>query len=142
MIWKKGIGQPAMARRVLNSAFEYIYIFSNEATRAIGKKDFRGTIANIFELSSNAGKQYADIHKATFRVELPEMFINWFVETSVYEPFAGTGTTLIACEKHKKNCFSMELDPRYCDVIIKRWQDFTGKQATLESTGETYGSNT
>ena len=34
----------------------------------------------------------------------------------------------------------MELDPRYCDVIIKRWQEYTGKQATLESTGETYNS--
>ncbi|GAG09417.1 unnamed protein product, partial [marine sediment metagenome] len=87
IIWNKGKGQPAMARKVLNSAFEYIYVFSNEATRAIGKKDFRGTIANIFELNPNKGKEYAKIHKATFRVELPEMFIDWFVESSVYEPF-------------------------------------------------------
>lgn len=134
MIWKKGFGQPAMARRVLNSAFEFIYIFSNEATRAIGKKDFRGTIPNVFELSPNAGKEFAKIHKATFRVELPEMFIEWFVETSVYEPFGGTGTTLIACEKHNKTCYIMELDPLYCDVIIKRWEDFTGKKAELLSS--------
>jgi DNA modification methylase len=131
MIWKKGAGQPAMARRVLNSAFEFIYIFSNEGTRAIGKKDFRGTIPNVFELSPNAGKEFAKIHKATFRVELPEMFIEWFVETSVYEPFCGTGTTLIACEKASKKCYGMELEPIYCDVIIKRWEDFTGKKAVL-----------
>lgn len=140
MIWKKGQGQPAMARRVLNSAFEYIYVFSNDATRAIGKKDFRGTIPNIFELSPNSGKEFASIHKATFRVELPLMFIDWFVESSVYEPFAGTGTTLIACEKRSKSCFAMELDPKYCDVIVKRWQEFTGKQATLEATGENFPS--
>ncbi len=138
MIWKKGSGQPAMARRVLNSAFEYIYVFSNDATRAIGKKDFRGTIPNIFELSPNAGKAYANIHKATFRVELPLMFIDWFVESSVYEPFAGTGTTLIACEKRSKICYSMELDPKYCDVIVQRWQEFTGQTATLEANGNPF----
>ena len=138
MIWKKGVGQPAMARRVLNSAFEYIYIFSNNASRAIGMKDFRGTIPNIFELSPNAVKEFAKIHKATFRLELPELFINWFVETSVYDPFGGTGTTLIACQKSNKSCSTMELDEKYCDVIINRWQDFTGKEATHAESGKTY----
>jgi len=138
IIWKKGSGQPAMARRVLNSAFEYIHIFSNDATRAIGKKDFRGTIPNIFELSPNAGKEFAKVHKATFRVELPEMFIEWFVETSLYDPFLGTGTTLIAAEKHNKNCYGIELDEKYCDVIINRWQNFTGKEVVHSESGKTY----
>ena len=138
IIWNKGKGQPAMARKVLNSAFEYIYVFSNEATRAIGKKDFRGTIPNIFELSPNAGKEFAKIHKATFRVELPEMFIDWFVESSVYEPFNGTGTTLIACEKRNKKGFGMELDPAYIDVTIKRWESFTGQKATHTASGKSY----
>ena len=52
--------------------------------------------------------------------------------------FGGSGSTLIACEKTKRICRMVELDPKYCDVIIKRWQDYTGKEATLESTGETY----
>jgi DNA modification methylase len=56
----------------------------------------------------------------------------------VLDSFAGSGTTAIACEKHGRNARLMELDPRYCDVIIKRWQDFTGQQATLEATGQTY----
>ena len=140
MIWKKGIGQPAMARRVLNSAFEYVYIFSNDSTRAIGKKDFRGTVPNIFDLSPNSGKEFSKIHKATFRVELPEMFIEWFVETSVYDPFSGTGSTLIACEKRNKTCYAMELDERYVDVIIKRWQEFTGKKAIHADTGLEFNS--
>ena len=57
---------------------------------------------------------------------------------AVYEPFCGSGTTLIACEKSGRCCLAMELDPKYCDVIVKRWQDFTGQEATLEATGETY----
>jgi site-specific DNA-methyltransferase (adenine-specific) len=56
----------------------------------------------------------------------------------VLDSFAGSGTTAIACEKHGRNARLMELDPKYCDVIIKRWQDFTGQQATLEATGQTY----
>lgn len=57
----------------------------------------------------------------------------------VLDSFAGSGTTAIACEKHGRNARLMELDPKYCDVIIKRWQEFTGKEATLEATGQTYG---
>ena len=139
IIWNKGNAQPAMARRVLNSAFEYIHIFSNEATRAIGKRDFRGTISNIFELNSRAGKEFSKIHKATFRVELPVMFLENFTESSCLDPFNGTGTTLIACEKKNRNYFGMELDPVYCDVTIKRYMDYTGRDdVTLESTGQKY----
>jgi DNA modification methylase len=56
----------------------------------------------------------------------------------VYDPFGGSGTTLIACEKSNRYCLMNELDPHYVDLIIKRWQKFTGKRATLESTGETF----
>lgn len=48
--------------------------------------------------------------------------------------FGGSGSTLIACEKTGRNCYMMELDPKYCDVIIKRWEDFTGKKAELLSS--------
>lgn len=56
----------------------------------------------------------------------------------VYEPFCGSGTTLIACEKEGRICRAMELDPKYCDVIVRRWQDFTGQQATLDGHGSTF----
>lgn len=56
----------------------------------------------------------------------------------VSDLFGGSGSTLIACEKTARDCRMMELDPKYCDVIIKRWQDFTGNQAALEATGQTY----
>jgi DNA modification methylase len=57
---------------------------------------------------------------------------------TVLDVFGGSGSTLIACEKTGRESRLMELDPKYCDVIVKRWQEFTGKQATLESTGQTY----
>lgn len=56
----------------------------------------------------------------------------------VLDLFGGSGTTVIACEKSNRHARLMELDPKYCDVIIKRWQDFTGKQALLQSTGEAF----
>ena len=56
----------------------------------------------------------------------------------VLDSFGGSGTTAIACQKHGRMARLMELDPRYCDVIVRRWQDFTGQQATLEATGETF----
>jgi DNA modification methylase len=49
----------------------------------------------------------------------------------IYEPFCGSGTTLIAAETVGRRCFAIELDPAYCDVIVRRWQEFTGKPAVL-----------
>lgn len=60
-------------------------------------------------------------------------FDNYGKPTTVLDLFGGSGSTLIACEETNKNCLMMELDPKYCDVIVKRWEDFTGKKATLLS---------
>ena len=57
---------------------------------------------------------------------------------AVYEPFSGSGTTIIAGEMEGRSIFAMELSPAYVDVAIKRWQEFTGKEATLESDGRTF----
>jgi len=56
----------------------------------------------------------------------------------VYDPFLGSGTTLIAAEQLGRTCYGMEISPAYCDVIVRRWQDFTGKDATLASSGEKF----
>jgi DNA modification methylase len=79
----------------------------------------------------------------------PVALVDWFMDyfslqdaVNVVDLYGGSGATLLSCDKHNKKCYMMELDPKYCDVIVKRWQDFTGKQATLELTGETYGSHT
>jgi DNA modification methylase len=56
----------------------------------------------------------------------------------VYEPFLGSGTTLAAAQVTERICFGLELDPKYCDVVIQRWQDLTGKKATLDGDGATF----
>lgn len=55
----------------------------------------------------------------------------------VYEPFAGSGTTIIAAETVGRQCAAIEIDPRYCDVIVRRWEDFTGSPASLDG-GRTF----
>ena len=56
----------------------------------------------------------------------------------VSDLFGGSGSTLVACEKTGRHARLMELDPKYCDVIVRRWQDYTGKAATLEADGRTF----
>lgn len=57
---------------------------------------------------------------------------------AVYEPFSGSGTTIIAGEMTGRHIYAVELNPAYVDVAVKRWQDFTGQQAVLESDGRTF----
>jgi DNA modification methylase len=57
---------------------------------------------------------------------------------TVFEPFSGSGTTIIACEQLGRKCYAVEIEPRYVDVAVKRWQNLTGKAATLEGDGRTF----
>jgi DNA modification methylase len=56
----------------------------------------------------------------------------------VYDPFLGSGTTLAAAELTERVCYGMELDPKYVDVVVKRWQTLAGHQATLDGDGRTF----
>ncbi len=79
------------------------------------------------------------LHTTQKPVELLERLlkITPWVET-VADPFIGSGSTMIACEKRGISCKGADLDPAYVDVSVRRWQDFTGRDATLEATGETF----
>ena len=57
---------------------------------------------------------------------------------AIYEPFSGSGTTIIACEKEARIALAIELEPAYVDVAVTRWQDFTGKQAVLDGDGRSF----
>jgi DNA modification methylase len=74
-----------------------------------------------------------DLHPTMKPVELVEKAIldGSQINAIVLDLFGGSGTTLIACEKNNRKARLMELDPKYCDVIIKRWEDFTGQKAVL-----------
>jgi DNA modification methylase len=93
-------------------------------------RDFRelGTIVR-----TDVDKTHEIDHPAKFPVEFAEAYIEACtdINQNVYEPFGGSGSTLIACEKTNRRCFMMELDPHYCDVIIARWEKYTGKKAEL-----------
>ena len=69
-------------------------------------------------------------HPAMYPIGLPVEYIRSF-NGDIYDPFGGSGSTLIACEKLGRRCFMMEIDEHYCDVIINRWENYTGKEALL-----------
>jgi DNA modification methylase len=70
-------------------------------------------------------------HSAIFPVKLPAFFLKLTTDVgdTVYEPFCGSGTTIIAAEQLGRNCYGMELSPSYCDLAIRRWEKFTGGKA-------------
>lgn len=80
------------------------------------------------------------VHPTQKPVALAVWAFGEFIPSSaiVFDPFLGSGSTLIACEKTSRTCLGMELSPAYCDVIIKRWQTFTGRQATREGDGRLF----
>ena len=79
------------------------------------------------------------VHPTQKPVALAEWSFDYFKEVStVLDLFGGSGSTLIACEKTNRTCYMMEFEPHYCDVIVKRWEDFTGKKASLVENGKTF----
>ena len=82
----------------------------------------------------------AKVHPTMKPVELCQRAIENSSDVNgvVLDLFGGSGSTLIACEKTNRDCRMMELDPKYCDVIVKRWCEFTGKDATLEANGKSF----
>lgn len=138
--WKKKTVAPHIQKGVINNVVEFILCFGDGKRKFTNPQFGQGTYWNVIEGGNASGNEYSDIHKATFPVYLPENIITNFTGRNaiVIDCFGGTGTTLIACEKTNRDCRMMELDPKYCDVIVKRWQDFTGNDAIYEPTGQTY----
>ena len=132
--WKKSSTIPFKGS--LMRDWEPIYVLSTNK-QSLNTKN---VTSNFWQVSNTNAQQ--ENHKACFPVELPEKGIALVnVNTGIiFEPFCGSGTTVIAAEKTERNCYGMELDPKYVDVIVKRWQEFTGKQATLEATGATFAA--
>ena len=130
IIWDKKKAPPQMQSNVLNNQFEFVFIFGGQS-RAIPYANFHGNINNIITLTTGVN-EYADIHRAVFPIAFPAELLKIASEAkSVIDVFGGTGTTLIACEQLDRICYMCELDPRYCDIIIDRWEQFTGREAVL-----------
>jgi DNA modification methylase len=122
-IWDKGHGAPAMAENVMTSAWEYMFFISSKdkASRAIPNAKFRGTIPNIYRGKPNRNNEFSHVHAATFPIDLPEWVLQFTKESNIIlDQFSGTGTTMVAAHQLKRKCYGMELDPKYCQVIVDR----------------------
>ena len=108
------------------------YRFQHELCVFAGEVESR-SVSDVWEF----GRDTSSLHPTIKPVDL----VCYGLENSsksgdeILDLFGGSGSTLIACEKTNRDCRMMELDPKYCDVIVKRWCEFTGKDATLESDG-------
>ena len=133
LVWKKDkclpLGNPTQSGCV-NHLCEFIFCFNEKGNRAFNNPQWKqGTQTNIIETVNATGNSYAKIHGATFPIDLPSYIIQNFSKYSVLDLFGGTGTTLIAAEQLHRQCYMMELDPYYCQVIINRWEEYTGRKA-------------
>lgn len=92
----------------------------------------------VWDIGKDKASDY--VHPTQKPVALTEQALSDFTSKcqKVLDLFGGSGSTLIACERQHRQCRMMELDPAYCDVIVKRWEDFTGKKAMLEKTKEAF----
>lgn len=129
--WKKNSVAPHIIPGIINNMVEMIICFGNGKRKFLNAQFNQGTYFNVIEGSSAGQNEFASVHKATFPVYLPENIISNFSKKDdiVIDCFLGTGTSLIACEKLSRKCYGIELDPTYCDIVIQRWEDFTGKKA-------------
>jgi DNA modification methylase len=137
--WDKGHAAPPMASGVLASRYEWMIGMGKlESSRAFPLSSWRGTIQSVYEAPPQRDNQFAEIHAATMPVHVPSWIMGTLCDQtkSVYEPFCGTGTTLIAAEQLGRKCYGMEISPAYCDVIVKRWETLTGKKAVLDGKTE------
>lgn len=136
LVWNKNnaitLGMPSH-RGLVSHICELIFCFNRKGNRAFSHPQWPiATMNNRIDTPYNSGNEYSTQHAAAFPIELPAYVIRNFTESSILDLFGGTGTTLIAAEQLDRKCYMMELDPHYCDLIIKRWEDQTHQKATIE----------
>ena len=135
-IWDKGRAQPVMARNVLNGRFEFVLFLTRRRSkdrtpRTLFTADFRGTVSNVYTAPPQQHNPYHALHAATFPLHLPLWLMQTFDSAggAVFDPFLGTGTTLMAAEQLGRTCCGMEIEPAYCDVVLQRWEQVTARCA-------------
>ncbi len=93
---------------------------------------------NVWHGMIREGESGPRCHPTQKPVKLTADTMGLFDGSTVADPFLGSGTTLIAAEQLGRTCYGIEIEPRYVDVVIRRWQQLTGEKATLESSGEVF----
>lgn len=127
LIWEKSSATFSMGRLDYDYKHEPIFYTWTKKHNFYGGGKFRNTVWQFPK------PRKCDLHPTMKPVELvAECILNSSKEGDVVaDIFGGSGTTMIACEQLNRQCRMMELDPHYVDVIVKRWEQFTGEKATL-----------
>lgn len=111
--------------------FEYIAVLAKEKPKYVQRltdvENNEWGYRSVWQINS---VQSNDIHTAMFPIELPMRLIRIHTNEDdvVFEPFAGSGTTLIACEAMRRSCIAVELLPEYCAVTLQRFAQITGEE--------------
>jgi DNA modification methylase len=134
--WKPGAGHDWYGRRIRTTVLE-----SEQDIRGLKKQDLIDMLLEIAETSSiiREPRPRKNIEHPTMK---PVPLVARLVANStkrgdiVLDPFGGSGSTLIACEQMNRRCYTVEYDPRYADVILNRWETFTGQTAILDGEGD------
>ena len=123
IIWDKGGGGIGDLKKTFSTDYEVALVYHRGA-EIKGKR-----IGSVWSVGKDSSSSY--LHPTQKPVELAVMAIENIIEKNkiVLDLFLGSGSTLIAAEKLKRKCYGMELDEKYCDVIIERWEQFTGQKA-------------
>jgi DNA modification methylase len=129
IVWKKNNWSMGDLKGAFAGQHELIIFAHKGRVEIIGKRD-----PDVWSFD----RAPPEIHPTQKPVELIEYAMSKVKSGVVLDLFGGSGSTLIACEKTNRKARLMELDPKYCDVIVKRWQDFTGKKAIHESSGKSF----
>lgn len=132
-IWDKGDGGVGA---MYQQCYEMVWFFANSpiATKTSGVKK-TGNGERTINGKPNIWRHNRATKDRKHNAQKPTQMMANAIENSsdikniCIDPFLGSGSTLIACEKTNRKCYGMELDPHYCDVIVKRWEEFTGKKA-------------
>jgi DNA modification methylase len=131
IIWKKT--HPAISRGHYHWGHEPCWYAVRKGSSAKWSGDRCQT--TVWQLDNGLAKEDKTEHSTQKPVECMARPIrnHGSKDDHVYEPFMGSGTTLVAAEKVGRQCFGVELDPGYCDVAVQRWENLTGKKAKRES---------
>lgn len=132
IVWNKPCSLPMgleAQKGILSHRCELIFCFNKKGTRNFSHPQWaKGDAINRID-SESESNDHSNVHHATFPISLCAKVVGLFTERTVLDLFGGSGTTMIAAEQLGRRARLMEIDPQYCDIILTRWEQFTGRKA-------------
>ena len=140
IIWDKGVGMNICSTGILSRTCELIFLLSKGDKYYTNQNN--DTYWNTWRISNRQGDNMKWGHGASFPIQLPFEGIEKFSKEgfNIYEPFTGSGTTMVAAHQLNRKCYGMELDPKYCQVIIDRMHKLDSS-LIIKINGQEYTPN-